>query len=111
MSPRRDHHGAATALVWRGVDLRVVIVVGFVPSALAVLAFLTTSEKLYAAHNGVSALAAYPAGHAGDRGSKLGVLLVGYVLGLAFGLPAAVGCAGVVWLVRFRRASRAAARS
>lgn len=51
---------------------------------------------LYAAHNAVSALAAYPAGYLGDRGSKLRVLIVGYGLGVAtngllafsFGAPA-----------------------
>jgi len=37
---------------------------------------------LYAAHNAVSALAAYPAGVLGDRGSKLRVLVVGYGLGV-----------------------------
>jgi len=37
---------------------------------------------LYAGHNLVSALAAYPAGHAGDRGSKLRVLTLGYGLGV-----------------------------
>jgi len=36
---------------------------------------------LYAAHNAVSALVAYPAGRAGDRGSKLRVLIFGYGLG------------------------------
>jgi MFS family permease len=37
---------------------------------------------LYAAHNAVSALAAYPAGYLGDRRSKLRVLIVGYGLGV-----------------------------
>jgi MFS family permease len=37
---------------------------------------------LYAAHNVVSAVAAYPAGHLGDRGSKLHVLVFGYGLGV-----------------------------
>ncbi len=37
---------------------------------------------LYAAHNAVSALAAYPAGVRGDRGSKLRVLIFGYGLGV-----------------------------
>jgi MFS family permease len=43
---------------------------------------LTGPVLLYAMHNLVSAVAAYPAGRAGDRGSKLRVLLVGYVLGV-----------------------------
>lgn len=62
---------------------------------------------LYAGHNAVSALAAYPAGRLGDRGSKLRVLIGGYGLGvvtnglLAFsvGSPAllvvAIGLSGV----------------
>ena len=37
---------------------------------------------LYAAHNAVSAIVAYPAGARGDRGSKLRVLIVGYGLGV-----------------------------
>lgn len=37
---------------------------------------------LYAGHNAVSALAAYPAGARGDRGSKLRVLVFGYGLGV-----------------------------
>lgn len=49
---------------------------GTIPGALSV------SMLLYAAHNAVSALAAYPAGSMGDRGSKLGVLVGGYGLGV-----------------------------
>jgi MFS family permease len=44
---------------------------------------VSTAVLLYAAHNTVSALAAYPAGHLGDRGSKLRVLVFGYGLGVA----------------------------
>lgn len=72
---------------------------------LAAAAFRETSDTtagalsfavlLYAAHNAVSAIAAYPAGHLGDRGSKLSVLIFGYGLGgvtnallaFSFGLP------------------------
>ncbi len=38
---------------------------------------------LYAMHNAVSALAAYPAGHLGDRRAKLPILVAGYALGVA----------------------------
>jgi MFS family permease len=148
----------ATALVWLGVDLRVVILVSFFPSLLAVGAFALSGEKaeepstappvarprlppvfwqflggvflfglgdfsrtflillasgalaegkgapslamlLYAAHNGVSALAAYPAGHAADRGSKLRVLLVGYVLGVVTNTMLAFASNSLVVLV------------
>jgi MFS family permease len=44
---------------------------------------VSTAVLLYAAHNTVSAVAAYPAGHLGDRGSKLRVLVFGYGLGVA----------------------------
>jgi MFS family permease len=44
---------------------------------------VSTAVLLYAAHNTVSAVAAYPAGHLGDRGSKLRVLIFGYGLGVA----------------------------
>jgi MFS family permease len=55
----------------------------------------STAVLLYAAHNTVSAAAAYPAGYLGDRGSKLAVLVFGYGLGaatngllaLSFGAP------------------------
>ena len=43
---------------------------------------MTTAVLLYALHNGVSALAAYPAGRLGDRTSKLRILVVGYALGV-----------------------------
>lgn len=55
---------------------------------------VSVAVLLYAAHNAVSALAAYPAGWWGDRRSKLRVLVVGYGLGvvtnvlLAFSLGA-----------------------
>lgn len=42
---------------------------------------LSIAMLLYAAHNLMSALAAYPAGYLGDRRSKLGVLIAGYALG------------------------------
>lgn len=44
---------------------------------------LPAAMLLYAAHNATSALAAYPAGRFGDRGSKLAVLVGGYALGVA----------------------------
>ncbi len=44
---------------------------------------LSFAAMLYMIHNLVSAMVAYPMGHWGDRRSKLGVLLVGYALGVA----------------------------
>jgi MFS family permease len=43
---------------------------------------VSVAMLLYAAHNAVSALAAYPAGLFGDRGSRLRVLVFGYGLGV-----------------------------
>jgi MFS family permease len=37
---------------------------------------------LYAAHNAISAMAAYPAGYLGDRGNKSRILVIGYFLGV-----------------------------
>ena len=44
---------------------------------------LSIAVLLYAFHNGVSAIAAYPAGRIGDRRPKLAVLILGYGLGVA----------------------------
>jgi hypothetical protein len=54
---------------------------------------------LYAMHNAVSALAAYPAGHLGDRRAKLPVLVGGYVLGVLTNLLLAFGSGSIFWLV------------
>jgi MFS family permease len=43
---------------------------------------LPAAVLLYAAHNVVSALAAYPAGYVADRRGRLGVLVIGYGLGV-----------------------------
>src|SRR5262249_12695831 len=60
---------------------------------------LSTGVLLYAAHNLVAALSAYPVGQLGDRRSKLRVLVAGYGLGvLTNALLAATG-GSVAWLV------------
>jgi MFS family permease len=46
---------------------------------------------LYAVHNGVSALATFPAGHAADRRGHRPVLAVGYALGVAVNVALALG--------------------
>jgi MFS family permease len=43
---------------------------------------LSIAVMLYAAHNAVSAIVAYPVGRLGDRGSKMRILLAGYLLGV-----------------------------
>jgi MFS family permease len=64
-------------------------------------AVLTTAVLLYAGHNLVSALAAYPAGKLGDAGSKPKVLVAGYALGVVTNVTLALSTAGasLPWLV------------
>ena len=54
---------------------------------------------LYAMHNAVSALAAYPAGHLGDRRAKLPVLVAGYALGVATNVLLIFGSNSMIGLV------------
>ena len=54
---------------------------------------------LYTLHNLVSAVSAYPAGHVGDRSSKLRVLVSGYAVGVATNLLLALLGGSLVWLV------------
>jgi MFS family permease len=60
---------------------------------------LSVAVLLYTLHNGVSALAAYPAGQLGDRRSKLGLLCGGYGLGVVTNLLLAVCTGSLAWLV------------
>ncbi len=56
---------------------------------------LSTAVFLYAGHNFVSALAAYPAGKLGDATSKFKVLVGGYALGVITNLAFAFGHASL----------------
>jgi MFS family permease len=60
---------------------------------------LSTAVLLYAGHNFVSALAAYPAGHIGDASSKPRVLVAGYALGVVTNVTLALAGASLPWLV------------
>ena len=60
---------------------------------------LSTAVLLYAGHNLISAIAAYPAGHLGDRWSKPRVLIGGYALGVVTNVVLAVAGASLPWLV------------
>jgi MFS family permease len=60
---------------------------------------LSTAVLLYAGHNLISALAAYPAGRLGDAGSKMRVLLVGYGLGVVTNVILAITTGSLAWLV------------
>src|SRR5256885_4149002 len=61
-------------------------------------ATLSLAVLVYAAHNGVSALAAYPIGKLGDRMPKLRVLTAGYALGIVTNLVLAFASGSIVWL-------------
>ncbi|MCW5806920.1 MAG: MFS transporter [Deltaproteobacteria bacterium] len=60
---------------------------------------ITTAVLLYAGHNLVSALAAYPAGKLGDATSKSRVLVGGYALGVVTNAMLAVAGGTLAWLV------------
>lgn len=60
---------------------------------------LSFAVLLYMAHNLVSAVAAYPVGHVGDRRSKLPVLVIGYGLGVGTHLLLAFFGGSLAWLV------------
>jgi MFS family permease len=61
---------------------------------------LSVAVLLYALHNVVSALAAYPIGHLGDRWPKLSVLqTAGYAVGVGTNLLLAARAESLPWLV------------
>lgn len=60
---------------------------------------LSTAVLLYAGHNLISALAAYPAGKIGDARSKSKVLIFGYGLGVVTNVTLAIAGASLGWLV------------
>ena len=60
---------------------------------------MSTAVLLYAAHNLVSAIAAYPAGHLGDVRSKPKVLVAGYGLGVVTNVLLAVATSSLALLV------------
>jgi MFS family permease len=60
---------------------------------------LSIAVLLYAGHNAVSALVAYPVGRLGDRASKLRILVAGYLLGVITNVLLAAFGASIAWLV------------
>lgn len=60
---------------------------------------LTVAVLLYAGHNLVSAIAAYPAGRLGDAGSRPRVLVAGYALGVITNVLLALTAESLPWLV------------
>ncbi len=59
----------------------------------------STAVLLYAFHNLISAAAAYPVGHLGDRRGKLRVLVAGYGIGVATNVLLAAAAGSIAWLV------------
>ena len=72
---------------------------GAATSGTSVLHFAALPMLLYAMHNFVSALAAYPAGHIGDRRAKLPVLVAGYGLGVITNILLAISSGSIGLLV------------
>jgi MFS family permease len=79
-----EHSMAASASAGEAIGAAVTI--SFVPMLL------------YAMHNAVSAAAAYPAGHVGDRRAKLPVLVAGYALGVVTNVLLAIDSGSIGWL-------------
>jgi MFS family permease len=67
--------------------------------AIQASGLVSTAALLYAVHNLVSAGAAYPIGHLGDRRSRYTVLLWGYALGVGTNLLLAATGGRLGWLV------------
>ncbi|WP_447975241.1 MFS transporter [Nitrospira sp. Kam-Ns4a] len=84
-----------TFLVWLAArDLG-----GANPAADQVTGLVSAAALLYMLHNLVSAGAAYPIGHLGDRRSRYAVLLWGYGLGVGTNLLLAATSGRLGWLV------------
>jgi MFS family permease len=79
-----EHSMAASASAGEAIGTAVTI--SFIPMLL------------YAMHNAVSAVAAYPAGHVGDRRAKLPVLVAGYALGVVTNVLLAFDSGSIGWL-------------
>jgi MFS family permease len=60
---------------------------------------ISVAVLLYAGHNLVSALAAYPAGRLGDSHSKMKILIAGYAIGVATNALLAFRGASLGWLI------------
>ena len=60
---------------------------------------ISVAVLLYTMHNLVSALAAYPIGHLGDRRAKMPILVIGYAIGVGTNLILALLGGSLIWLV------------
>jgi MFS family permease len=73
--------------------------VGIAGGGAAMIHFAALPMLLYAMHNAVSAVAAYPVGHLGDRRAKLPLLVGGYALGVLTNALLAIASGSIGWLV------------
>jgi len=69
------------------------------PDGAAIVHYAALPMLLYAMHNAVSAVAAYPVGHLGDRRAKLPLLVGGYALGVVTNALLAIASGSIGWLV------------
>ena len=79
----RGQQGSASAAAAQGVG---VVQLAFLPMLL------------YAGHNAISAVVAYPSGHFGDRRAKLPILVGGYALGVLTNIVLTFGSGSMLWL-------------
>src|SRR5262245_31487721 len=86
----------AAAAIGNGHSMAANASAGEVVAAAATISF--APMLLYAMHNAVSAVAAYPAGHVGDRRAKLPVLVAGYALGVVTNVLLAIESGSIGWL-------------
>jgi MFS family permease len=77
----------------------IVIAAGALGGDAATGQLLTTAVLLYAGHNLVSAVAAYPAGKIGDARGKAKVLVAGYALGVVTNTVFAFGGDQLGWVI------------
>jgi MFS family permease len=65
---------------------------------ISIAHFAALPMLLYAMHNAVSAVSAYPVGHWGDRRAKLPLLVAGYALGVVTNALLAIESGALGWL-------------
>ncbi|HTQ38461.1 MAG TPA: MFS transporter [Pirellulales bacterium] len=89
---------AALALGNGGMSSAVAASGNTAAGGVAIVHFAALPMLLYAMHNAVSAMAAYPVGHLGDRRAKLPLLIGGYALGVATNSLLAIESSSIGWL-------------
>ncbi len=90
---------AASALAAGGSSTAATTAGGLAAGGTSIIHYAVLPMLLYAMHNAVSAIAAYPVGHLGDRRAKLPLLVGGYALGVVTNAMLAVASGSIGWLV------------